>query len=109
MVSPASYQSLLVLALGFAFAGLLSSGYQAVMLRPPSFRLLGTGFGRLRARAMPFVAFAAPFIIIRNTIRARGVARGRFLYAMVATVVAGYWSLLSGSLIVMAFRALGFL
>lgn len=108
-MSPASYQTFLVLALGFAVAGLLTSGYQAVMLRPPSFRLFGSGFGRLRVRAVPFVVFAAPFIIIRNTVRARGVARRRFLTAMIATVVAGYWSLVSGSLIVMAFRALGFL
>ena len=108
-MSPASYQSFLVLALGFAVAGLVSSGYQAVMLRPPSFRLLGAGFGRLRVRAMPFVVFAAPFLIMRNTVRARGVARRRFLTAMVATVVAGYWSLVSGSLIVMAVRALGLL
>ena len=108
-MSPTAYQSFLVLALGFGFAGLLTSGYQAVMLRPPSYRLLGTGVGRLPARAMPFVAFAAPFIIIRNTVRARGVARRRFLSAMLATIVAGYWSLASGSLLVMGLRTVGFL
>jgi hypothetical protein len=108
-MSPATYHSLLMLALGFSVAGLLSSGYQAVMARPPSFRLLGRGFGRTSLRTMPFVTFAAPFIIIRNIVRARGAARQRFLSAMLATVVAGCWSHFSGSTLIFALRAVGFL
>ena len=110
---PAAYQSFLELALGFCFAGVLASGYQAVMLRPPSFHLLGTGRGRTVVLAMPFLIFAAPFIIVRNvarnTTRERGIARERFLSAMVAAVVAGIWSLLSGSLVVIGLQAFGVL
>lgn len=106
-MSPASSHMLLTLLLGFSIAGMLTSGYQAVMLRPPSFRLLGMGFGRVRAAALPFVAFAAPFLIIRNTVRARGVVHARFASAMVSTLVAGCWSLWSGSAVVIALRALG--
>ena len=106
-MSPASSHMLLTLLLGFSIAGMLSSGYQAIMLRPPSFRLLGMGFGRVHARAMPFVAFAAPFLIIRNTVRARGVVRARFTSAMLGTIVAGCWSLLSGQAALVALRAVG--
>ena len=112
-MSPAAYQSFLELALGFCLAGALASGYQAVMLRPPSFRLLGTGRGRTTVLAMPFLIFAAPFIIVRNVTRnakrPQGIGRERFAFAMMATVVAGIWSLMSGSLVVIGLRTLGIL
>ena len=38
-----SVHSLLALAIGFAVAGLLSSGYQLLTLQPASFRLLHEG------------------------------------------------------------------
>ena len=108
---PAAYQSFLELALGFCFAGALVSGYQTVMLRPPSFRLLGTG--SMAVLAMPFLIFAAPVIIVRNVARNAtrrdGIAHERFLSAMVAAVVAGIWSLLSGSLVVIGLQAFGVL
>ncbi|MGE3147526.1 MAG: hypothetical protein AB7K04_00510 [Pseudorhodoplanes sp.] len=100
-----AFQHLLILACGFAFAGILASGYHIVTARPASFRMLGAGIGRLRWRAMPFLAFAAPFLIMRNILRARGAHSQRFLYAMIATVVAGYWSLACGALLLMTLRA----
>jgi hypothetical protein len=71
-MSPESIQSFLAVALGFAVAGMISTGYQLLTHRPPSFRLLGGGAGPATFAAVPFLAFAAPFIIMRDTIR--GVA-----------------------------------
>ena len=42
-MSPESIESFLAVAFGFAVAGLVSTGYQVVTHRPPSFRLLGGG------------------------------------------------------------------
>jgi hypothetical protein len=82
-LSPEQAQSFLSLAIGFAVAGLISTGYQLVTERP---------------------VFAAPFIIMRNTIRGRRIERRRFEFVMVATVIAGIWSLMSGTVVVMGFE-----
>ena len=65
-------RSLMALAIGFAVAGLLSTGYQLLTVQPPSFRLLNRGPQAVTLAAVPFLVFAAPFIIIRNTIRGAG-------------------------------------
>ena len=101
--------SLLSLALGFAVAGLLASLYQLVTARPPSFQLLSERARPSTVVALPFLMFAAPFIIMRNTIRRRQIEERSFSLAMLATVVAGYWSLLSGTLVMKAIEVLGFL
>ena len=103
-ISPESAESFLALAIGFAVAGLMSSGYQLVTERPPSFRLLEQGAKAATFAAIPFLVFAAPFIIMRNTIRGRVIERRRFEFVMVATVIAGVWSLMSGTVVVMAFE-----
>ncbi len=103
-ISPESAQSLLALAIGFAVAGLISTGYQLLTERPASFRLLEQGPNPATFAAIPFLVFAAPFIIMRNTIRGRRIERRRFEFVMVATVIAGIWSLMSGSVVVMAFE-----
>ena len=56
---------------------------------------------------MPFLVFAAPFIIMRNTIRGRRIERRRFEFVMLATMLAGIWSLMSGTAVVMVLRAVG--
>ena len=100
-------EHLFALALGFAVAGLIATGYQLVTRRPASFRLLQRGPRPSTFAAVPFLAFAAPFIIMRNTIRG-GQAEGRsFTVVMAATVVAGFWSLMSGTVVVMALTSLG--
>jgi hypothetical protein len=106
-MSPEQMQSFLALALGFAFAGLLATGYQYVTARPASFRLISTGPRMHAIAALPFVIFAAPFIIMRNTIRARRITGRRTEFVMLATVVAGFWSLMSGTLVIMALNAVG--
>ena len=69
-----SLETMLALAIGFAVAGLLSSGYQLLTELPASFRLLAAGGGRGAFAAVPFLVFAAPFIIMRNTVRGRLIA-----------------------------------
>jgi hypothetical protein len=59
-----------------------------------------------RFAAIPLLMFAAPFIIMRNTLRARRIERRRTELVMVATVIAGLWSLMSGTVVVMALQAL---
>ena len=49
--------------------------------------------------------FAAPFVIMRNVIRGRRIERRRFEFVMLATVLAGFWSLMSGTVVVTAFKA----
>jgi hypothetical protein len=106
-MSPESFHSLLALAIGFSVAGLICSGYQLVSDRPPSFRLLSGG-PRPRAIALvPLLVFAAPFIIMRNTLRLSAMPSVRFETVMLATIVAGFWSLMSGTVVVMAVEAAG--
>ena len=105
-ISPKSAQEFLALLIGFAVAGVISTGYQLVTERPASFRLLEQGPYPSTFAAIPLLVFAAPFIIMRNTIRGRRIERHRFEFVTVATVVAGIWSLMSGTVVVMAFEAL---
>jgi hypothetical protein len=102
-----SVHSLLALAIGFAIAGLLSTGYQLLTLQPASFRLLHEGERRLALAAVPFLLFAAPFIIVRNTLRGRQIEGSGFGAAALAAFVAGFWSLMSGTMVVMALEAVG--
>jgi hypothetical protein len=59
-----------------------------------------------RLAAVPLLIFSAPFIIMRNTLRGRRIERRRFEFVMVATVIAGLWSLLSGTVVELALQAL---
>jgi hypothetical protein len=104
-MSPESIQSFLAVALGFAVAGLFSTFYQLLTRRPASFRLLGGG-PAAAALAVPFLAFAAPFIIMRNTLRGRRIEGRRFEYVMLATVAASFWSMLSGTVVELTLEAL---
>jgi hypothetical protein len=106
-MSPEQLQSLLALGIGFAVAGLLATGYQYLTERPASFLLISRG-PRIRAlAALPLVILAAPFIIMRNTIRGRHLAGRRFEFVMLATILAGFWSLMSGTLVMMLLEAVG--
>jgi hypothetical protein len=105
-MSEAQIESFFALALGFAVAGSVASLYQLVTRRPPSFRLLRRGPRPSTFAAIPMLAFAAPFIIMRNTIRGSRFAHPGFVAVMIATVVAGCWSLMSGTAVLMAFTAI---
>jgi hypothetical protein len=98
-VAPESIQSLLALAIGFAVAGLTSAGYQTLTARPLSFRLLERNAPAAAVASVPLLVFGAPFIILRNTIRGRRIEHRPFVFVMIATVVAGLWSLMSGTVV----------
>ena len=68
-MSPDALNSLFSLCIGFALAGALTSGFQAVVQRPAGFGLLQEGVAPSTFAAVPFLVFAAPFIIMRNTLR----------------------------------------
>jgi hypothetical protein len=106
-MSVEAVQSFLTLAIGFALAGLLASGYQAATSRPASFRLLHRGPHPATFAAVPFLVFAAPFIIMRNMLRRRPIVGWRFWVVMSATMVAGLWSLMSGTVAIALLAALG--
>ena len=97
-------QSFLALAIGFSVAGLMSTGYQLVAARPASFRMLQQGPRTSAFAAVPFLIFAAPFIITRTIVRGGRAGRQHFGMVMMATVLAGFWSLMSGTVVVMAFQ-----
>jgi hypothetical protein len=108
-MSPDSVQSFFALAIGFAFAGLLATGYQAATSRPASFRLLQAGPQPATFAAVPFLVFAAPFIIMRNILRHRHAEGWRVWVVMSATMVAGLWSLMSGTVAISLLVGLGLL
>ncbi len=103
MVSQEALQSFYALAFGFALAGMLCSGYQVFAERPASFSLLNAT--RLRAlSAIPFLVFAAPFIIVRNTVRGRIHEDRNIGFVAIATIIAGFWSLFAGTAAIEALR-----
>jgi hypothetical protein len=111
-MSAEAVQSFFALAIGFALAGLLASAYQAATSRPASFRLLQGGPHPATFAAVPFLVFAAPFIIMRNILRASRIAGSllegpRFGIVLTATILAGFWSLMSGTIAISVLAALG--
>ena len=102
-----SMHSLLSLALGFAVAGALAHGYQALTERPVTFQLIEQSPRNQALAALPLLIFTAPFIIMRNTIRGRRIEGRTFGFAMMAAMLAGFWSLMSGTLVTMALQAIG--
>jgi hypothetical protein len=73
--------------------------------RPLSFRLLNGGPKPVTLLAIPVLTFAAPFVIMRNVMRGRRIESRRFEFVMLATMIAGLWSMLSGTVVVTAFTA----
>lgn len=86
------------LGLGFAFAGLLASLFELVWRKPLGFGLLQIG-GMGAVASVPVLVFSAPLLIIRNTVRGRRIERRPIPYVMLATVLAGFWSIMCGRLV----------
>jgi hypothetical protein len=98
LLDPDKIDSLAALCIGFAFAGLLASGFELFVRRPLSFTLLqGGGLGALAS--VPVLVFSAPLIIVRNTIRGRRFERRPFHFVMIATMIACLWSLMAGRVV----------
>src|SRR3978361_407343 len=108
-MSPDALNCLFSLCIGFALAGALTSGYQALVQRPAGFALLQEGAAPSTFAAVPFLVFAAPFIIMRNTLRGARIERRRFEFVMIATVMSGFWSMMSGTFFLTTLRAAGVL
>jgi Family of unknown function (DUF6949) len=108
-MSVESVQMLLAVGLGYAFAGLCASGYRLFTSRLPSFSLLSTGPSATAIAAIPLLIMSAPFLIMRNTLLGRRQEGRRFEFVFMATVIAGFWSLMSGLVLVATLQACGFL
>src|ERR1700750_511679 len=108
-MSPETLNSPVFLFIRCSLAGALASGYQTFAERPAGFGLLQEGVTPQRFAAVPFLVFAAPFIIMRNTLRGVQIERRRVEFVMMATIIAGFWSLMSGTFFVMTLRAAGVL
>jgi hypothetical protein len=106
-MTPESLQSLIAVAIGFSVAGLSASGYRLITRRLPSFSLLQAGPRLSSFAAVPVLLFSAPFIIMRNTLIGRRHEGRRFEFVFAATLIAGFWSLMSGTVVVAALRASG--
>lgn len=105
-ISPEAFESFFSLAMGFAFAGLCASSYRLFSTHSPSFRLLEVGPVSTRFASIPLLMFSAPYIIMRNTFRGHRIEGRRTGMVMVATVIAGLWSLMSGTVVVMTLQVL---
>ena len=101
-MSPQSLQMVLALAFGFAVAGLCSSTYRLFTSKLPSFTLLSSGRKAQAIAAVPLLIVSAPFLIMRNTLLTERRDAGRFQFVFFATLVAGFWSLMSGLVLVRA-------
>ena len=108
-MTPEALNTFFSICIGFALAGALVNGYQAVAQRPAGFGLLQDGVAPKTFAAVPFLVFAAPFIIMRNTLRGMRVESRRAEFVMMATVIAGFWSMMSGTFFLMTLRAAGVL
>ena len=98
-------EALQALSLGFAFAGLLASGFETVTDRRASFRLLQGG-GLAALASVPVLVFCAPFVIVRNALCEPRSERWPLHVVVVATVAACLWSLMSGRLVLDAAQVL---
>ncbi|QQO22766.1 hypothetical protein JJB98_24035 [Bradyrhizobium diazoefficiens] len=108
-MTPEALNTLFSICIGFALAGALVNGYQALAQRPAGFGLLQDGVAPKTFAAVPFLVFAAPFIIMRNTLRGMRMESRRAEFVMMATVIAGFWSMMSGTFFLMTLRAAGVL
>ena len=96
-IDPSSLDAYRALALGFAAAGLLASGFEWATARRVSFSLLGAG-GGLALASVPMVAFSAPVILLRNTVWGRRAHRLPPGFILLAAATACAWGFLDGRL-----------
>ena len=98
-ISPPALESFSALGLGFALAGLLASAFELFTRHRASFSLLQGG-GLLALACVPLVVFTAPFIILRNTVLGRRLERRPIGFVFAATVIACFWSIMSGRVVI---------
>jgi hypothetical protein len=103
VIRPEAVALLQALFVGFAFAGLIASAFELFSQRKASFSLLQSG-GVGALASVPLVVFSAPFLILRNTVRGRQIEGRPFHFVVLASMIAGLWSLASGQLIMDVLR-----
>ena len=97
-LEPQAVQAFHAIFIGFAFAGLVASSFEMFTARKASFHLLQKG-GVLAVASVPVIVFSAPFIILRNTILGRQVEGRPIPFVAIATIIAGFWSMACGQVI----------
>lgn len=97
-LDPAAVAALQSLFIGFAFAGLLASGFELFTARRADFELLQSG-GIAAVASVPVVVFSAPFLILRNTVRGRRIEGRPFFFVMLASMIAALWSMACGRVV----------
>ncbi|CAH1677060.1 conserved membrane hypothetical protein [Hyphomicrobiales bacterium] len=97
-LQPAALEALQSLFLGFAFAGLIASTFELFTARRAGFRLLQMG-GLAAVASVPVVIFGAPFLILRYMMHGSRLEAPPFIFAMLAGMAAGIWSLVSGRVV----------
>jgi len=105
-MTPEAVQMLFALAFGFTVAGMSSTGYRLVTDRLSSFNQLSNGPAAATFAVVPLLEVAAPFLIMRNTILGQRQEGRRFEFVFLATLIAGFWSLMSGLVLVTTLQAL---
>lgn len=95
-IDQGSIQAFEALLLGFAAAGLIATGFEALTARRASFRLLETGDPAAIA-IVPVVVLSAPFILLRHAAVRPRHQKGRVATVMLTTIIACLWSLICGS------------
>ena len=106
-MSAEALHSICLLLLGFSIAGMLATGYQLVTTRPASFNIFGDGTGPVAVAHVPFLVFAAPFIMVRDAITMRRSGAENLIAGTIVSMIAGGWSLLSGKFVMLAIDMLG--
>ena len=106
-MSADSLQMLFSLVFGFAVAGLCASGYRLATDKFPSFGALSTGARPETVAMVPLLILSAPFLIMRNTLVGHQQGARRFEFVFLATLIAGFWSLMSGIVVIMTLQACG--
>ena len=82
---------------------MIASGWRLMTRRPAGSRLMQRRTRASPGAAVALVVAATPFI---RAMRRSGVEGRRLDVAVVATAVAGIWSLVSGTIVVMSLTAL---
>ncbi len=97
-LGPSQIEAFQAIFLGFAFAGLVASAFQLFARRPLSFRMV-LGGGLQSAAMVPILAASAPVIILRNSARGRRYEKRSVHMVAFATIIACFWSLIFGKLL----------
>ncbi|MBA4783019.1 MAG: hypothetical protein H2045_07340 [Rhizobiales bacterium] len=99
MVQFQIFLTVYIIVVGFVSAGVLGSFYQLWRSQPIGFNI-ATHDWTGSIIDVAFCVFAGPFIIMRNTLRARQIEGRPFGWVVAASAIASLWSFCLGLLLV---------